>query len=197
MAGGGDHLGGVVEDRIRRLVTCGAALPLRMVAYRYARKRHATARQLMSGVGSWRGGGRWNAPGAFHAVYLSSHHELAHREYFERYRVTSLGAFEGMPFEGHAIDLNLGAVLDLRDEAVLETLDVSSRALVDDDWKASADQGGLSLCQAIGAGALACGLQGLIVPSARAVRPDEFNIVLIAENCPADPPVWRIITDYA
>ena len=183
--------------RMREAVESDALAPLKLIAYRYTRRRYSTARLLMNGVGAWKAGGRWNAPGAFHAVYLASSHELAHREYFEAYRVSGLGAFQGMPFVGNAIELDLRATVDLRAESMLAALGVSTEAILNDPWRQSTDGGTESLCQAIGRAAFECGIQGLIVPSARAIGDDEFNIALILENCPAKPPCWQIVTDGA
>jgi len=162
--------------------------PWKAVAFRYVRERYADAAILMNGAGSWKGGGRWNAPGAFHAVYLASTPELAHREYLEAFRLSALGTQAGMPFVGQAVALDIGKVLDLRSGECLAALSITLDQVRADTWKRSADRGELSLCQHIGAGALALGVEALLVPSARGSDISEFNIVLILENCPDIPP---------
>lgn len=172
-----------------------SARPWKAVAFRYVRERYADAAILMNGVGSWKGGGRWNAPGAFHAVYLASTPELAHREYLEAFRLSALGTQAGMPFVGQAVALDLAKALDLRSGECLAALGITLEQVRADAWKRSADRGAISLCQHIGARALALGVEALLVPSARASETSEFNIVLILENCPAKPPVWRVLKD--
>lgn len=155
---------------------------LEETVYRYVAQKYSGDDEIASGRGAYAAGGRWNAPGAFHAVYCASTALLAHEEYFQGIRLAGLEEFTRMPLVGKALRLNLERALDLRDEECLKRLGLTASSLRDDPWRKRSDAGELSLCQAVGSAALANKCQALIVPSAVLKTPEHYNIVVILEN---------------
>lgn len=178
---------------MRELVLDGTAGPWSGIIYRYVASRFAPAGRIMSGTGAFLAGGRWNAPRTFHAVYCASNPELANREYFAGYRAAGLPLHQAMPLAGKAVVADLVSVLDLRDTKIQARLGVSQEKLDRDNWKAATDAGQESLCQALGRAAHEAGVEGLLVRSAHARDPGDFNIVLIIENAPAGSGKWAVM----
>lgn len=182
-----------LREEMEKLGPGGFALPLETVCYRYCLNKYARASGIMSGEGAYRAGGRWNAPGAFHAVYCSSSAELGHREYFAALKKAGIPDYRAMPVTGRALRVKLKAALDLRNEIVLRHLGMDGQDILDDPWKSKNEQNEESLCQTIGRAAFEIGLEGLLVPSAQSLNLLDFNLVLILENAPADTGKWQLL----
>ncbi len=79
-----------------------------------------------------------------------------------------------------AIDLSLGALLDLTSPVSRERLGVSAEDLNAEDWRKLQEEGLESLTQAIGRAVFANKGEGLLVPSAKVSG--GINLVYLPEN---------------
>jgi len=132
--------------------------------WRYQAITHPTGRDILSGMGALRNGGRWNAPEAFPVVYGSTTASvaLAESEANDRYfgivcRKARLHVCIGMCFT---------RVLDLTSAPVLRTLGLKVRDLQAEDWRKINGERHENLTQCVGRAAYAAGLEALLTPSA-------------------------------
>ncbi|HEY7114279.1 MAG TPA: RES family NAD+ phosphorylase [Thermoanaerobaculia bacterium] len=152
-----------------RIARAIARLPRRAwsgVAYRSVSPARAGARDLLSGEGVRRWGGRWNAAGSFAAVYASLSPETAIAEALAHSRYYGIPDADAMPRVVVALDASLTTLLDLTDGSARRILRASRRRLRSEPWRRAAEAGREALTQAIGRAALAAGLEALLVPSA-------------------------------
>ena len=147
---------------IRRL----PARPWTGLAFRSASPAYAGSRDLLSGEGVRRHGGRWNPAGGFAAVYASLSPETAIAEALAHFRYYGIPEADAMPRVLVAVEASLAALADLTEGRARRTLRVSRRRMRGDGWRRSAEQGRESLTQAIGRAAYESGLEALLVPSA-------------------------------
>ena len=87
---------------------------------------------------------------------------------------------DAMPRTFVAITVNLQFILDLRDGAVRQRLQVSRDRILTVDWRKEVRFGQEPITQAIGRAAIAVGLEGLIVPSAADF--DGNNLLVFPSN---------------
>ena len=152
-----------------RLAAAIRRLPVRPwtgVAFRSASPAYAGSRDLLSGEGVRRHGGRWNPAGAFAAVYASLSPETAIAEALSHFRYYAIPEADAMPRVLVALEASLAALADLTDGRARRALRVSRRRMRGDGWRRAAEQGRESLTQAIGRAAFEAELEGLLVPSA-------------------------------
>ena len=153
-------------------------------AFRFASLRRPMPEDILSGIGAYRIGGRWNAPGSFRTVYGSTTPAVAVDE------SNSTASYYGIEREVLqprlmvAIELKLSFALDLTQSAVRRKLHVSLANLLDEDWRRTQDVGQEALTQAIGRAAFNTQIECLIVPSAKVTR--GVNLVVFPENLQAD-----------
>ena len=157
--------------------------PFRGYGFRFGSPDYLRAEQLLSGAGSARVGGRYNAPGSFPAVYTSTTDLTAAHERGARARF--YGAPEELlqPAVLMAVSFDLGAVLDLGDEEVCTTLGVAREDLRGGGvrhWRTEQADGREALTQALGRAAFAAGAEGLLIPSAEVA--DGVNLVFFPTN---------------
>jgi RES domain-containing protein len=164
------------------LVDVGALLPLAAIIYRFCLQRYAHPDTLVSGAGALKAGGRWNAPGAFRAVYCASSLELGLREYTASAVSAGTDITRLLPLAAFAVRVDLARLLDLTSPDVLAALGVTADQLVADPWSAANREGRESLCQAIGRAAFMAGVEALRTPSRHASTPGDCNIVLLPGN---------------
>jgi RES domain-containing protein len=116
-------------------------------------------------------GARWN-PAGVPVIYLSVERDTARAE------GDYLGGAQPQPIRGTRhiteVEISLGRVLDLRDRTVLRALGLSEADLRSSDHSA---------CQRVGGTAEWLGLEGLIVPSARA---EGANVVVFERRTGPD-----------
>jgi len=119
------------------------------IVFRSVVPRYANARDMTSGVGAFRGGGRWNTPG-IHAVYASLEPGLSVNEAMGVVfsdRGFSVGDIRPRLVAG--LRCQLSAVIDLSiDSAVPEWLSLGE--LLRDDWNLANTNGRESSSQAFG-----------------------------------------------
>ena len=135
------------------------------VAYRSVSPAYAGTRDLLSGEGVRRHGGRWNAAGSFAVVYASLSPETAVAEALARVRHYGIPDADALPRVLVALDASLASLADLTDGGARRILGVSRRRLRSEPWRRAADAGREALTQAIGRAAFAAGLEALLVPS--------------------------------
>ena len=132
------------------------------------------------GQGSFLHGGRWNAPGAFRAVYGSTSDVVAVQES----RANAEYAGIALPFRTPrllvVVELALHTVLDLTAQEALERLRVTAEELRAEDWRKVQADGFESFTQSLGRAAFETGATGLLVPSARVA--DGVTVVYLPEN---------------
>jgi len=165
-----------LAEAVRRL----SSGPWKGIAYRSASPAYAGSRDLLSGEGVRRHGGRWNAAGAFPAVYASLTPETAIAEALGQFRYYGIPDADAMPRVLVALDASLAALADLTAGPARRILRVSRRRMRADSWRAAAERGRESLTQAIGRAAYEAEIEGLLVPSA--VDRKGANLVFFPER---------------
>lgn len=160
--------------------TRSLAQTLDMEVYRVAGPRHTTANDIVSGVGAFLAGGRWNPIGEMKVVYLSQTPETAMMEALEHCRYYGVPISNAFPKVTVAVSVVLERFLDLTDANLFASLPISILELIAEDWRALMSRNLESASQSLGWAAFAAGLQGLRVPS----KPDPagVNILIFPEN---------------
>jgi RES domain-containing protein len=136
------------------------------VAYRSVSPEYARSRDLLSGEGTRRHGGRWSLPGRFETVSASLSPETAVAEALARFRYYGIPEADAMPRLLVAIDVEVAALVDLTTGPSRRILRVSRRRMRREPWRRAEEHGREALTQAIGRAAFDTGLEGLLVPSA-------------------------------
>jgi RES domain-containing protein len=128
---------------------------------------YANTDDLLSGDGSLRFGGRYNAKGGFRAIYASLELDTATAELLAHHRRQGRPDPEAdvFPIAIVSLEVEVDRLLDLTDAAVRRNLKITLKDL-DEDWQSAQNQGQEALTQAIGRLALSAGYQGLVAPSA-------------------------------
>ena len=152
------------------------SLAVRGEYFRMAGPRHATAAEVIDGVGAFKGGGRWNPPRGMKAVYLSRTPETATAETMEGHRYYRLPLSQNTPKVMVAVLVEVEGVIDLTDPVLQKDFPETIANLMTEDWRAIMERGDESTTQAIGRAAFASGLQGLIAPSKP--QPNGVNLVV-------------------
>jgi RES domain-containing protein len=147
------------------------------MGFRSVVPRYANTRDMISGVGAFRGGGRWNTPG-IHAVYASLEPGLSVDEAMGVVfsdRGFSVSDIRPRVVAGLLCQLN--AVIDLStDRAVPPWLKLGE--LMSEDWNTANTNGRESASQAFGR-AVSEMSEALLVPSARRVG---INLVVYPKS---------------
>ena len=164
-------------DRIERLQARTRAFS--GTVFRSTAPKYATARDLLTGEGSRRAGGRWN-PVGIAAFYGSMSPEDAMAETLAYFRYYGLPIQSSMPRTFVAVEVELSDVLDLTDGKIRQSLGISIERMTKADWRADMRAGEIPLTHAVGQAAFEVGLEGLLVPSAAARG--ETNLVCFVEN---------------
>lgn len=151
------------------------------VIYRSAPPKWSASRDMLSGAGSAKAGGRFNAAGSFPMVYGSTTPELAMIESLAFQRRAGLPVEQAMPLVFKAISVTVDRLLDLTDTTVLTALSVTAAHLMADRWWLARIRGEESLTQAVGRSAHASGIQALRAASAHAAA-HGHNILLLPHH---------------
>jgi RES domain-containing protein len=143
--------------------------------YRAAELAFARSSELVSGVGAFEHGGRWNAPGSFHCVYLSATGETAYAESTAGFRYYGLTPRTPDPRVIVGVEIIAQAVLDLSAEGGRPAV-VDFDEFLAEDWRKVNYGGSESLGQAFGRAVVDIGAEAMLVPSAEV--PKGTNVVL-------------------
>ncbi len=177
---------------LKHSVSLLAICPLTTTFFRATTLPYANEDDLLSGWGSRLFGQRWN-PCGIAAVYGAiSSPELALKEALAKSR-SGIGieaAFTPRVVVG--IEVSVGRAVDLTLSANLEVLGTTRAELLAEDWFEVQRLGGESMTQAIGRHAFECGIEALIVPSARSARGK--NLVVFPANL---APTSRLVVQHS
>jgi len=143
-----------------------AANAFRGVLYRACDPIHANTRDLLTGEGRRRQGGRWNAPDGAATVYLAQNVEGAMAESLGLATHFGFDPASRLPLTLVAVDAALKVVIDLTDAALRKSLAVTLAAMTGCDWRNQNAAGHEAFTQALGRAAFDLGAHGIIVPSA-------------------------------
>ena len=170
------------HPRLLDLLTSKADLPVPWAgnAFRFVSLRRPKPEDILSGMGAYKVGGRWNPAGSFLAVYGSTVASVALEESNATSEYYGLDRMMLQPRLMVAIKLEVSHVLDLTAASVRRSLHLSLADLRDEDWRKLQDKGEESLTQTLGRAAFNARLEALLVPSARI--PQGINIVIFPEN---------------
>jgi len=142
-----------------------------------------------SGDGARRNGGRFNPPRSFPVVYLCSTPECAAAELARQAFRQGLQPGDLLPRELWRLEVELGSILDLTDDATLDHLGISYSELVSDN---------LQITRQLGEAAYEHRFQALQAPSATgvdiviAVFPENLGTALFDTRLVA---TWRVPGD--
>jgi RES domain-containing protein len=137
-------------------------------AYRAVGTEYANKRDLLSGEGTKRFGGRWTPPGSFATAHASLDVKTAVAESLGTQQQYGIAVDAQLPLTLVAIDVILQKMIDLTDDTILRELGLTRQRLLRCPWRESMDKGREALTQAIGRLAFEAGLEALFVPSAQA-----------------------------
>lgn len=154
--------------------------------FRFQTVDFSEAKDLLSGKGARRWGGRWNQPGIA-AVYGSTTDTTPLEECKANDRY--YGVITKRPRLVVAVDAQLTRMLDLTDSAIRRAFGITLQELAAEDWRKLQRLGRESLSQALGRAAAASGASGVLARSAavragvnvvvfpRAERDDRMSVV--------------------
>jgi RES domain-containing protein len=151
--------------------------------YRSTAPKYANPKELLSGEGSRRFGGRWN-PIGLSAVYLSDSPETALAEslaYRRRYGLPIAGAF---PQTLVSVLYRVKRTIDLQDGRIRRRLRLSAARMIEIDWRPLTDDRADVPTQQIAVAAVQEGFAAMFVPSA--ARRGGANLVVFPANFARD-----------
>ena len=146
--------------------TAGTATPFRGTLVRACEPRYANTRDLLTGHGSQKYGGRWNAPGSFPTVYLAQSMDGAIAKSVGLSGYYGFDPASRLPLTLVAADAELDVVFDFNDARLRKVLAMTLTAMNMCDWRADNAAGQEAITQALGRAAFALGAHGIFVPSA-------------------------------
>ena len=154
------------------------ARPWRGITFRSVDLAYASPAQVLSGEGSLTAGGRWNAPGAFPAIYSSTRPGTAIEEAFQLAADFQLAPDDLRPRVTCGIEWDLSSVLDLTPAALPRWLNLSD--WMRENFTKINDGGFETLCQAFGRAARNSGIVGVFCPSVRVA--EGINLVVFRDR---------------
>jgi RES domain-containing protein len=148
------------------------------VTFRSVELEHATPEQILSGEGSLKFGGRWNAPESFPVVYSSTQPGTAVEEAFQLAQDYDLSPDDLKPRLTCGIEWNLSRVIDLSEKTLPAWLQLAD--WMEENFARINDSGSETLCQAFGRAARNSGMSALHCPSVRV--PEGINLVVFRDR---------------
>jgi RES domain-containing protein len=138
------------------------------VTFRSVELEHGSSEQILSGEGSWKYGGRWNAPETFPVIYSSTGPGTAVEEAYQLAQDYDLSPDDLKPRLTCGIEWNLSRVIDLTGSNLAPWLKLPD--WMQENFSRINESGSETLCQALGRAARNSGVSALIYPSARVAR---------------------------
>jgi RES domain-containing protein len=135
--------------------------------YRATTLEYANRNDLLTGTGSRKVGGRWNAAESFNAIYGCLEPETAMAEALANFRDYGIPVSEAMPLVFVAVTVKVQTVLNFMDRALQRKLGVSAWRMRTTPWREYRGRGEEAITQALGRIAFEEQLEGILVPSAR------------------------------
>ncbi len=166
-----------LKERVANLAA--AAREFHGEIYRSVSPKYATARDLVTGEGAKRFGGRWNPVGV-PAIYGSLTPQTALEETLAHARYYGLPINTSMPRTFVAIHVELSRVLDLTAGRNLQSLRVSEQRMLECDWRKVGAAGREPVTQRIGRLAAEANLEAILVRSS--ADNDGSNLVVFSDN---------------
>lgn len=139
---------------------------------------HASPEQILSGEGSRRFGGRWNAPDTFPVIYSSMRPGTAVEEAFQLAADYELAPEDLKPRVTCGIKWNLSRVIDLTRNNLPSWLALAD--WMQENFARINDSGFETLCQSFGRAARNSGVNALICPSTRVAQ--GVNLVVFRDQ---------------
>jgi RES domain-containing protein len=167
-----------LERRFRAIISESAQVDA--TVFRAVGTEYANQRDLLSGEGTRRHGGRWTPADSFATVHASLDIKTAIAESLGTQRRYGIAVAARLPLTLVAIDVRLPALIDLTDEIVLAGLELTRQRLLRCRWREAMNKGREALTPAIGRIAFALDLEGLLVPSAQSRK--GTNLIIFPEN---------------
>lgn len=161
--------------------------------FRSAPPEWSSGRNMLTGIGSFRAGGRFNAVESVPMVYASTTPELAMTESLAFRRRAGLPVEEAMPLVFKAIFVRVERLLDLTDPLILKTLGLTPAKLKGEAWWLARLDGKESLTQAVGRAAHAHRVQALLAASAHAAGGAAGQNVLVLPDHVSPPSELRVL----
>jgi len=149
--------------------------------FRFQTVDFPTARDVLSGDGARKHGGRWNAPGIA-AIYGSTTDTTALEECKANDRY--YGVVTKSPRLLVAIEAQLTRVLDLTDAEIRRGLELNLKELAAEDWRKLMAAAAESLTQVVGRAVADAGGSGLLARSAAVKR--GINMAIFPAACSRD-----------
>jgi RES domain-containing protein len=146
--------------------------------WRYQDIDFPSAKQILSGEGAFRNGGRLNGIGAFRVVYGSAAEKTALDESAARAR--RYGLTVRKPRILVCIEMKIQKVLDLRHEPLLQALGLTLAELGAEDWETLQSNGTESMGQSLGRAAFDAGVEAILIPSFASAG--EMNVAWFPAN---------------
>jgi RES domain-containing protein len=146
------------------------------VTFRSVELEHAAPDKILSGEGSRRFGGRWNAPGTFPVIYSSAKPGTAIEEAFQLAADYELSPDNLKPRITCGIEWDLAQVIDLTRKNLPSWLKLSK--WMQEDFLRINDSGFETLCQAFGRALRNAGMSAILCPSARVEGGVNFVVLL-------------------
>jgi RES domain-containing protein len=146
--------------------TLPSAIAFHGILYRACDPMYANTRDLLTGEGSQKYGGRWNAPAKAATIYLAQSIEGAIAESLGLPSHYGFDSAKRLPLTLIAIDAVLELVIDLTSADLRKSMGVTVAEMIGCDWRNENAAGRESLPQAIGRAAFELGAHGITVPSA-------------------------------
>jgi RES domain-containing protein len=148
--------------------------------FRFSTPEFATLKDLLTGEGALKAGGRWHPVGLFRAMYASLDPETALAESLAQHRRYEWPLRDAMPKTLVALGAQLCHVLDLTDGRVRQRLALSWQRIMKERWWEREANETEALTQAVGRIARHLGLEALLVPSV--ANPAGKNIIVFPDN---------------
>src|ERR1022692_1879115 len=158
----------------------GKAANWNVIVYRAVGTEYANKRDLLSGEGTKRFGGRWTPPGSFATAHASLDVRTAVAESLGTQQQYGIAVAARLPLTLVAIDVSFQKLHDLTDDSILRELDLTRQRLLRCRWRENMDKGREAITQAIGRIAFEAGLEALFVPSAQGRKGK--NLVVFPDN---------------
>ena len=189
-----DFMAGAMHECLARAIAWEGIL------LRSAKTRHAAVADMLSGVGAYKTGGRFNKPGAHHIVYASTDDETAAAEV--RHYAQSKGWEKMLPRVLVGARARFSLVLDLTERTNnLARFGLEREELCSAEWEKIQDSGGEAITQVLGRLAFAVGFEAILAPSARLPRGENLNHFpkrvradlgsRVSITNPQDWPIWN------
>src|SRR5439155_14200029 len=124
--------------------------PWQGIIFRSAPPKWASAKHILSGQGSFKSGGRFNAGGSFPAVYGSTTPQLAMAESLAYQHRAKYSLQHAFPLVFKAIEVDVKTALILSNPTLFESLPLTLEQILNDIWWRARARGEESLGQARG-----------------------------------------------